>query len=379
MAHMLRKCLPLGRRARSDVLANISCTSSPFCARRLLHDAGARLQSRTAPLAFAFDIDGVLLQGEDTIPAARRALAILDGENALRMKIPYILVTNGGGKSEVERCRHLTRQLGYSIKPTQIVQAHTVLTTLAARHAHSPVLVLGGRGDEVRKVAQGYGFNKVFTPLDILAWNPAVWPFHDISDAERASTIKADFADPSNQIRAVFVFHDPRNWALDIQILADVLQNHYSHSASEPIELVFCNPDLLWRSDFPRPRLGQGGFRVAFQAVFKALTGAEYPYVQYGKPTKATYDFAERVLRARLEELSGAKVINMPPVYMVGDNPESDIAGANAAAWSSVLVHTGVYDPALGPPTHTPTIQAADVEEAVKWAVEKEFSRVGAR
>ena len=35
------------------------------------------------------------------------------------------------------------------------------------------------------------------------------------------------------------------------------------------VELIFCNPDLLWRSEFPRPRLGQGAFREAFQAVFK--------------------------------------------------------------------------------------------------------------
>lgn len=37
----------------------------------------------------------------------------------------------------------------------------------------------------------------------------------------------------------------------------------------KPIELVFCNPDLIWRSDFPRPRLGQGAFKEAFQAVYK--------------------------------------------------------------------------------------------------------------
>jgi len=40
--------------------------------------------------------------------------------------------------------------------------------------------------------------------------------------------------------------------------------------ATRPIELVFCNPDLLWRSDFDRPRLGQGAFITAFQAVYKA-------------------------------------------------------------------------------------------------------------
>lgn len=91
----------------------------------------------------------------------------------------------------------------------------------------------------------------------------------------------------------------------------------------QPVEIVFCNPDLLWRSDFERPRLGQGAFKEAFQAVFKAgrrnvlriahniiihlqaVTGSPYPYVQYGKPTHATYNFAESVLTERLKEMYG--------------------------------------------------------------------------
>ena len=76
-------------------------------------------------------------------------------------------------------------------------------------------------------------------------------------------------------ISAIFVFHDPRNWALDIQIIIDVIQSRgvinraLPLDGATPVELVFCNPDLLWRSEFPRPRLGQGAFREAFQAVFK--------------------------------------------------------------------------------------------------------------
>ena len=30
---------------------------------------------------------------------------------------------------------------------------------------------------------------------------------------------------------------------------------------------------------------------------------------------------------------------------MIGDNPESDIAGANQKGWTSVLVKTGVFSP----------------------------------
>lgn len=57
------------------------------------------------------------------------------------------------------------------------------------------------------------------------------------------------------------------------------------------------------------------------------------------------------------------------------DNPESDIAGANAANWSSVLVKTGVYEPESGSPSHEPTHIAEDVEEAVRWAVERELTK----
>lgn len=54
-------------------------------------------------------------------------------------------------------------------------------------------------------------------------------------------------------------------------------------------------------------------------------------------------------------------------------NKGVDIAGANAKGWFSVLVHTGVYDPTRGAPSHRPTHEAANVEEAVKWAIDREL------
>ncbi|KAF8906463.1 HAD-hyrolase-like-domain-containing protein [Gymnopilus junonius] len=113
---------------------------------------------------------------------------------------------------------------------------------------------------------------------------------------------------------------------------------------------------------------------MAFQSVFKALTGSEYPHTQFGKPTKATYDFAQVLLHGRVKELYG-DVPLLQNVYMIGDNPESDVAGANAAGWSSILVKTGVYDPSDGPPSHSPAHIAEDVEEAVKWAIQREVGQ----
>ncbi|TBU38601.1 HAD hydrolase [Dichomitus squalens] len=341
---------------------------------------------RLPPLAFAFDIDGVLLRGPHTIPAARRALDMLNGVNPMGVTIPFILLTNGGGLGEEARRHKLSSQLGVEIHSNQIVQAHTILKSVVHKYADKPVLVLGGRNDEIRKVAEDYGFKHAYTTLDALAWKPEVWPFHNLTPEERASVKPADFS--GIPISAIFVFHDPRNWSLDIQVILDVIRSRgivggpyldpsptSNQQSLPPVELVLCNPDLLWKSDFPQPRLGQGAFREAFQAVYQAVVGARYPCVQYGKPTKATYEFAEIVLRDRLEEFSGDRVDEMPRVYMIADNPESDIAGANAAGWPSVLVKTGVYDPSRGPPTHTPSYIAEDVEEAVRWAIEREMRK----
>ena len=99
-------------------------------------------------------------------------------------------------------------------------------------------------------------------------------------------------------IHAVFILHDPRNWAPDIQICVNLLRYGSSTKAafcksvefkgreanqprpgeSDPVDLVFCNPDLEWRGSYPKARLGQGGFREALQGVYtvRAFFGFAY-------------------------------------------------------------------------------------------------------
>jgi len=367
---------------RSPLLQGPPCVNyvGRLSKRSYQHDAPKSVQR--SPLAFVFDIDGVLIRGPRPLDGAKRALAMLNGANPMGIKIPYLLLTNGGGVGEEIRRKRLAAQLGFELSPNQYIQSHTVLKSVVNKYADSPVLVLGGKLGDVRSVAESYGFKRAYTTLDVHAWNPAVWPFHELSPAERESTRAVDFS--QTPISAILVFHDPRNWALDIQVICDVIQGggiiggkagtDVRDAADwKPVELVFCNPDLIWRSDFERPRLGQGAFRDAFQAVFKSLTGAQYPFTQFGKPSRATYKFAEQMLREHLQDLYGS-MKDLPQIYMVGDNPESDIAGANAAGWHSILVHTGVYDPRKGPPTHQPSHEAEDVEEAVRWAIEREVA-----
>ena len=66
-----------------------------------------------------------------------------------------------------------------------------------------------------------------------------------------------------------------------------------------------------------------------------------------------TFDYAQATLGALAEE-SGRTV---DKIYMIGDNPHTDIKGANeakagGAPWESVLVKTGIFQDAAGTGNH---------------------------
>ena len=70
-------------------------------------------------------IDGVLLHMADPIPGATRTLRHLQ-----KNQIPFILLTNGGGKSEDERVAQLSEQLQVPLDTKMFVQSHTPFTDL---------------------------------------------------------------------------------------------------------------------------------------------------------------------------------------------------------------------------------------------------------
>ena len=78
-------------------------------------------------------------------------------------------MTNGGGASEEDRSKRLSEQLGFEvgqnilpfrrscyfkITTSTFMQSHTILKSSAHKYTNRPVLVLGGRGDILRKVAE---------------------------------------------------------------------------------------------------------------------------------------------------------------------------------------------------------------------------------
>lgn len=46
-----------------------------------------------------------------------------------------------------------------------------------------------------------------------------------------------------------------------------------------------------------------------------------------------------------MRAVAAKRAIKISNIYMIGDNPESDIAGGNGVGWITILVRSGVFKP----------------------------------
>lgn len=337
----------------------------------------------TDKYAFAFDIDGVLIRGGEPIPEAVEAMKVLNGENAYGIKVPYIFVTNGGGKTEEERCLDLSRQLEIEVSPGQFICGHTPMKEMAAKY--KTVLVVGGEGEKCRQVAEGYGFKDVVTPGDIIKDNKHTTPFRKLTDIETNSSRARNFGEI--EIEAIFVFADSRDWAGDQQIILDLLMSKNgrlgtrSETLTDGPPVYFSHNDVVWATSHSHSRIGMGALRASLEAMYKAVTGKELKTIAFGKPQLGTFEFATRLLRQWRKDVHG---IDLAPdtVFFVGDTPESDIRGTNEFndsqksenTWFSILVRTGVFKEGTKP-RYMPKMTVDNVLEAVKYGMEREQVR----
>lgn len=294
---------------------------------------------------------------------------------------PYIFVTNGGGKTEEERCLDLSRQLEFEVSPGQFICGHTPMREMAEKY--KTVLVVGGEGEKCRQVAEGYGFQDVVTPGDIIKHNQDTTPFRKLTEEEYENSRTRNFEE--TEIEAIFVFADSRDWAGDQQIILDLCMSKNgklgtrSETFDEGPPVYFSHNDIVWSTSHEHTRIGMGALRASVEALFKAVTGKELKTIAFGKPQLGTFQFATKLLQQWRKESHG---IDMPPqtVYFVGDTPESDIRGTNEYNdsgvsdnhWYSILVKTGVYE-AGTVPRFPPKKTCHDVLDAVKFGIEREY------
>ncbi|XP_068508421.1 haloacid dehalogenase-like hydrolase domain-containing 5 isoform X4 [Syngnathus scovelli] len=269
-------------------------------------------------------------------------------------------------------CSTCRCDLCVQISPDQVVLSYSPLQTLT--NFHDKCVLVSGQGP-ITDIAHSLGFKKVVSMEQLREQ----YPLLDMVDHSRMPRADSNVAHRFPQIEAVLLFGEPVRWETNLQLLVDVLLTNGRPSAAydwSPAQLpvLACNMDLLWMAEAPSPRFGHGMFLLCLESAYKKLTGRELSYrALLGKPSLLTYRFAERALMRRNCHHK------VQTIYAVGDNPMTDVYGANlynrylseqhsataetaarepgegepdegelasAARCRSVLVCTGVYKPA---------------------------------
>ena len=337
-------------------------------------------------IAFAFDIDGVFIRSTNRLENGPETIRMLQ-----ELRIPFVFLTNGGTKTEEAHAAKLSSILGVDIEGKNFIQSHTPWLELVPKFKDRYILAVGGDGNDCREVAHAYGFEKVITPADIMVAYPNVYPFSDITRYHSLARPLPDHSDENPlQIAAILVWSSPRDWGLDTQVIIDLVLSENGHLGTRApthgpflpengLELHFSNADYTYASDYHLPRFAQGAFASALHGIISHQHGAQLVSTTIGKPTETTYLYAEKILheyhhQIHAESGSQEPLPGIKTVYMVGDNPLSDIAGANmyqsryGSQWKSILVETGVHVPGTTPAV-CPTKVVKGVREAVEWAL----------
>jgi len=294
---------------------------------------------RFASSAVVFDVDGVLIRGAETVESAPGVLRGLRERD-----VPFMLMTNGGGYHESTRAKKLTERFGVQIDDDQIIQSHTPMKELVPEYKDEPVLLVGKRYEHLLHLAKEYGFKY---PVSIEQYHkefPLLYPDMDPVDCEPLS----QGLDLKNTpIRAVLALTDPLMWGRELQICCDVLGSNGLPGSvlknTQGVPLYSSCADFVYAAEYEAsPRFGSGAFVSALEALYEELHegNALSDVTRYGKPWHRTFNYAYRRLQDTLGENNSLKRI-----YMVGDNAETDIKGANDAGdpWFSVLTRSGLF------------------------------------
>ncbi|TMW55736.1 hypothetical protein Poli38472_010618 [Pythium oligandrum] len=304
-----------------------------------------------------FDVDGVLLRGKKAIPGARQVL-----EDLKKNDIPFAIMTNGGGYPEAKKAKQVSEILGFEIPVDLLCMSHTPMKTLAEKHRDDLVLAVGKDCDDLNAVMSSYGFKNFVTVGELHNHFPTMYP--DI----KLETIPHGGRFEREAFGAVFVLIDPIYWGRELQIVMDVLCAQEgrlgSNAPHQNVPLYSACSDFQYVGEFHLPRYGAGAFRAVMEDLYFRTTGHHLTQTLFGKPEPTSFKYAESLI--------DGQHANVDRIYMIGDNPLTDIKGANSIGgrWKSILTLTGMH---VGPHNHEehPAYQVvADVGEALQFMKE---------
>jgi HAD superfamily hydrolase (TIGR01456 family) len=333
----------------------------------------------------AFDIDGVLWRDERLIKGADdcvkrvlkagwNRLCVFQIEENL-LGLPCVFITNGGGMPESVKRDALVHSLGLSdLSVEHVIMPHTAFKPWLETNRHNindgkgHVLIVGLSSERARKCATSYGLHaeSLVTVNELLDNFP-----HFVQPSERTPLQMQVYKDKSlgtreavrslkwpYRFRGVLIFEEPSSYVAAMQVITDIVNgrngnafDQYTPEADgdskadapvkQEIPILLANPDLTYGGAFLYPRFTCGSFGLALETLFHAHTGRKLHIDYFGKPLRATFAYAESALLAQCQRDRRT----LTRCYMIGDNPKSDIKGANdmGEKWRSILVRTGCF------------------------------------
>ncbi len=244
-----------------------------------------------------FDSYGVLVNESTGLPGARELIEWLESSGK-----SYFIVTNDASRSIESRAGKFVQQ-GVPVPQQRIVNSGCLIPTYFQQNdlSGAPTAVFGS-SDSIDYVKEGKA-----EPV----------PFDRMSEAE------------------VFVLADDSgfDWRHEVNALVSTLNQKVLNS--EPFKLLLPNPDLIYPSGEQTYSFAAAALADMVEAALIRLFGdaPEHRFVRLGKPHAPIFDEALR--RAGASRNSHSAV-------MIGDQLETDIAGAVAYGLPSAIVTTGI-------------------------------------
>eukprot|EP00250_Pteridium_aquilinum_P008761 c18191_g1_i2 orf=418-942(-) len=131
---------------------------------------------------------------------------------------------------------------------------------------------------------------------------------------------------------------------------------------------------------FPVERLGMGAFRIALEGIFNRISKTPLIYTSFGKPKVPVFRGAEasllriaEMMDAKLTQDFRVKLVDFERLYIIGDNPSTDILGAKQAGrpWFSILTRTGCFKGKDNHELYPADLVVDNVQEAVQFILKE--------
>ena len=245
--------------------------------------------------AVAFDSYGVLVDGVDPLPGA---IELTDRLSELGK--PWILATNDASRLNASRLA-VMRSQGFSIGDEQVISAGSLLGSFFEER--------GILGTECIATGQGEAVE-----------------FVRIAGCEPVPLTLTDDKTASLVIAGITGY----DW---FEATSDMLTLIIRRmDAGNPLHLAVPNPDVLYPDGMDRFAIGPGGLAELLEVAASRRFGDD-PAVKFAKLGKPY----EPMFNAIKDRLNGHRNL-----AFVGDQLQTDIAGANRAGMDSVLIGTGI-------------------------------------